>query len=591
MRTADADAVGPAATPSKRCAPVVESLLARMTLAEKIGQMVMVLNAPGFGDFTDTEALIRDHHVGSVVSHAYFGFGPADAAEHNNSLQRAAASTRLAIPILNAADFEGGVTILVSSGATDLPTQMGLGAARLPRFARSAAEITAAEALAMGFHWTFSPVADVVTTPLNGEIGVRSFGGTPALVSLLTRTQVGAYQRSGLIATAKHFPGLGGSEVNSHFDLPRVSYDRTTLERVHLPPFRAAIRAGVDTVMTGHLVVEAVDPELPATLSPRVTTDLLRRDLGFTGVIVTDSMTLGAVVDRWGIGEAAVMAVNAGADIVMEIGPTEVPLLAMQAIADAVGTGDLSAHRIDASVRRVLTLKCRYGVLEHRSVDPAEAASAVGTPENLAEAARISRRAITLVRNEGILPFDRSGGESTLVAGVTHHATVIPTPPVSHVPELAGAVARVSDGPVLTFASETEDPTDAEIAAAVELAGQADRIIVATYSAGVLADGQARLVDALRATGKPLVALSIGTPYDLARYPAVEAYVASYALSFLPTYAFAPALLNAAVEVIFGAQPGGRLPVPIDGLYPVGHGLQYRGQARGDPHDEPDDGD
>jgi beta-N-acetylhexosaminidase len=563
----------------RACAPLVENMLARMTLAEKVGQMVMVLNAPGFGDFTDTVALIRDHHVGSVVSHAYFGLGPADAAAYNNILQDAASRTRLGIPILNAADFEAGVTILVSSG-TELPTEMALGATRRSQFARTSAEITAAEARAMGFQWTFSPVADVVTTPLNGEIGVRSFGGDPHLVARLTATQVRAYQRAGLIATAKHFPGLGGSEVNSHFDLPRVTYGLEELVRTHLPPFEAAVRADVDAIMTGHVVIEAVDPELPATLSAPVTTGLLRNRLGYDGVIVTDSMTLGAVVDRWGIGEAAVMAVQAGADIVMEIGPTEVPLIALQAIASAVASGEISETRVNASVRRVLGLKCKYGVFDKPLVDPAAAAREVGTAENAAEATEISQHAITLIRNEGVLPFDAAADSVTLVAGVTHHATVIPTPPLSHVPALVAAVERVAAGSVVTWASETEEPTEAEIAAAAELAARADRIIVATYSAGVLPQAQAQLVKALLATGKPLVAIATGTPYDIAHYPDVDAYLASYALTFLPTYAFSPVLLRAAIDVVFGADPRGRLPVPIPGLYPFGHGLKYGGGVR-----------
>ncbi len=563
------------------CATRVESLVDRMTLPEKVGQMVMVLNAPAFGDFTDTATLIREHHVGSVVSHAYFGFGAADAAAYNNSLQQAAADTRLGIPILNAGDFEAGVNILVAEG-TSLPTQMGLAAARRQQAATAAAEITAQEAQALGFDWTFSPLADVVTTPLNGEGGVRTFGGETTLTSRLVAAQVRTLQREGLIATAKHFPGMGGSETNSHFDLPRVTYDRRTLEKTHLPPFRTAIRAGVEAIMTGHIVVEAIDNELPATLSRMVTTDLLRDELGFEGVIITDSMSLGAVVTRWGIGEAAVLAVEAGADIVMEIGPTEMPIAAIDAIMAAVADETITPAQVDESVSRVLALKCRYGLLDDPTVDPAATATEVGTADNVATGRELSRRGVTLVRNRGVLPFDADDGSTTLVAGMTHVGTVIPTPPLSHVPSLAAKVARVSDGPVLTWSAEGEDPTEDEIAAAVELATQADRILVATYSAGPLPAGQARLVNALLATGKPLVALATGTPYDLTAYPEVDAYVASYALTFLPTYAYSQSLLDAAVEVVFGADPGGRLPVPIGELYPFGHGLNYTGSQDND---------
>ncbi|HEX5721522.1 MAG TPA: glycoside hydrolase family 3 N-terminal domain-containing protein [Acidimicrobiia bacterium] len=558
------------------CSTRVDQLLAQMTNAEKVGQMVMVLNAPGFGDFTDTIGLIRDHQVGSVISHAYFGFGVADAASYNNSLQEAAASTRLEIPILNAADFEAGVSILVADG-TSLPTQMGLAAARRPLDTRTAAAVTAAEALALGFNWSFSPLADVLTTPLNGEGGVRTFGGKSNLTSRLVAAEVLTFQRSGLIATAKHFPGMGGSEVNSHFGLPVVAYDRTTLQRTHLPPFESAIRAGVETIMTGHIIVETLDPQLPASLSPIVTNDLLREELGFDGVVVTDSMTLGAILGRWDVDEAAVLAVKAGADIVMEIGPTDLAVFAINALLSAVDGGEITTARLDESVRRVLSLKCRYGLLDLALVNVSAAESVVGSENSLASAAELSLRGVTLVRNRGVLPFDSSAG-TTLVAGVTHPTNeVIPMPPASHVPTLAAMVEEVSEGSVLSWTAETESPTAPEIDAAVSLAADADRIIVATYSAGPLPAEQTRLVEALLATGKPLVAIATGTPYDLTEYSEVDAYVTAPALTFLPGYAFSQSLLEASIAVVFGAEPYGRLPVPIEGLYPLGHGMGYQG--------------
>jgi beta-N-acetylhexosaminidase len=327
--------------------------------------------------------------------------------------------------------------------------------------------------------------------------------------------------------------------------------------------------------MTGHIVVEAVDPDLPATLSPAVTTGLLREELGFDGVIVTDSMSLESVVQNWGFEEAAILAVKAGADIVMEIGPTIIPIIVSEAIQAAVVSGEIDEHRINASVRRVLTLKCGYGLFDRTYLAPDEAAQATGTAASLATAAEISRQAITLVKNDGVLPFDPTTAEETLVVGVTHESTVIPTPPLSHVPELAALVDAVSAGPVSSWQAATEQPSAAEIAEATALAVDADRVIVATYAAGQLPTGQAALVDALVATGTPVVALSIGTPWDVAAYPDVRAYVASYGLNFLPTYIAAPAAMRASVEVIFGEQPGGRLPVPIGNAYPFGHGLDY----------------
>lgn len=572
-QTSDTSTAPPAEGPS-RCGPQVESLIRQMSRAEKVGQMIMVLHAPAFGDYVDTAALIRDHHIGSVVSHGYW-LGAADAVAVNNALQNAAAETRLAIPILNAADFESGVRILVPDG-TSLPLPMSLGAGGRPRDAATASAITAIEARAMGFQWTFSPVSDVVTTSLNGEGGVRTFGGDPKAVADFVRAQIGAFQSNGLIATAKHFPGMGGSEVNSHFDLPRVTYDRATLERVHLRPFRAAIDAGVGAVMVGHIVVDAIDSRLPASLSRKVTTGLLRESLGFEGVIVTDSMTLGALLSRFDLGEAAVMAVNAGADIVMEIGPTEVPLIAMDAIMAALDRGEITERRVDASVRRILRLKCQSGLLGGRPIaDAAAATSVVGSATNAEVGRELARRGITLVRNDGVLPFDPTSSDDTLVVGVTHEATVITTPPLSHVPALAAAVRRVGAGTVRQFAAATEDPTAAEIAEARSQAATADRIIVATYSAGALPEGQKRLVAALRETRVPIVVVAIGTPYDLAQLGSVNAYITAYAVTFLGTYVYSDVSLDVAVEVLFGADPGGRLPVPIQGGYPIGWGLTY----------------
>jgi beta-N-acetylhexosaminidase len=563
-----------ARVPRESCRGVAQRTVNRMTLREKVGQMVMVLNAPGFGDFTDTISLIRDYGVGSVVSHAYW-IGPADAAAYNETLRAAAAQTRLGIPVLNAADFEKGAPILVGPGTTDLPSHMALGATRDLDAVAASAQITASEALALGFDWTFSPVGDVITTPANGETGTRSFGEDPELVASMTALQVETYRSSGLIPTAKHFPGMGGSETNSHFALPRVTYDRDVLEDVHLPPFEAAIAAGVDTIMTGHIVVEALDPDLPASLSRAVTTDLLREELGFDRVIITDSMSLEAIVENWGFEEAPVLAVKAGADIVMEIGPTIVPIIAIEAIHSAVEAGDIPQKQVNDSVRRVLQMKCEYGLFDRDYLGPAEAAAAVGLAEDLEMAAEISRESITLVKNDDVLPFDPDSAESTLVVGVTHEATVIPTPPLSHVPELAALVAAASEGPVSTSIAASESPTEQEIADAVAAAATADRIVVATYASGVLPPEQAALVDALVATGTPVVAISLGTPWDILAYPDVPAYLASYGLNFLPTYVPAPAALAASIDVVFGAEPGGRLPVTVGSLYAFGHGLDY----------------
>ncbi|MEU9840728.1 glycoside hydrolase family 3 N-terminal domain-containing protein, partial [Actinomadura sp. NPDC048032] len=460
-------------------------------------------------------------------------------------------------------DFEFGTTHNVREGTTPLPNAMGLGAARDPAQARDAAAVTAAEARAMGFHWNYAPVADVNTNPANPIIGVRSFGERADLVGGLVETQVRAYRRAGVIATPKHFPGHGDTETDSHLGLPSVTYDRATLDRVHLPPFRRAVAAGADAIMTAHVVVKAVDPDLPATLSEKVLTGLLRRDMGFGGVIVTDAMDMDAIDRNWGTREATVMAVRAGADVVMSTGDYAAHAQAVDALRDALRDGTLGRARVDASVRRVLGLKCRYRVFDHRYADPAAAERISGNPAFLRRALAMGVAATTLVRNEdGVLPFDPATNARTLVAGVVQTG------------EFANEVAAVARGPVTSWQAATTDPTDAEIAEAVRRARAADRILVATYSSGTLPEGQARLVRALRATGRPVAAVATGLPYDIASYPSVRAYLATYGTT-ARTRRVDLTMHRAAARVVFGAQPGGRLPVTIKGLYPYGHGLRY----------------
>ncbi|MGI5202965.1 glycoside hydrolase family 3 N-terminal domain-containing protein [Spirillospora sp. CA-108201] len=447
------------------------------------------------------------------------------------------------MPLLVSGDFEFGTTHNVREGTTPLPNAMGLGAARDPAQARAAAAVTAAETRAMGFHWNHAPVADVNTDPANPIIGVRSFGERADLVGGLVETQVRAYRRAGMIATPKHFPGHGDTETDSHLGLPAVTYDRATLDRVHLPPFRRAVAAGADAIMTAHVVVKAVDPDLPATLSPKVLTGLLRHDLAFGGLIVTDAMDMDAIDENWGTREATVMAVRAGADVVMSTGDYTAHAQAVDALAGALRDGTLSRARVDASVRRVLGLKCANRVFDHRCADPGAAERISGNPAFLRRALAMGVAAATLVRNEDrVLPFDPGSDARTLVAGVVQTAST--------------------------------DPTDAEIAEAVRLARAADRVLVATFSSGTLPAGQARLVRALQATGRPVAAVATGLPHDIASYPSVRAYLATYGTT-ARTQRVDLTMHRAAARVVFGAQPGGRLPVTIKGLYPYGHGLRY----------------
>ncbi|TDD87218.1 glycoside hydrolase family 3 protein [Actinomadura rubrisoli] len=562
-------ALAPAAQAQDRQAPPrargcdPDAYLGRMTDAEKVGQMVMAVTHDGPDGMPneETRRSLQDLKIGSVITSE--PRTPGLAARYSNQIQRWAQDTPQRLPLLVSGDFEFGTTHNVREGTTPLPNAMGLGAARDPRLAREAAAITAAEARSMGFHWNFAPDADVNTNPLNPIIGVRSFGERTDLVQQLVENQVRAYRGAGVIATPKHFPGHGDTKTDSHLGLPAVDYDRATLDRVHLPPFRGAIAAGADSIMTAHVVVKAIDPELPATLSPKLLTGVLRNELGFKGLIVTDAMDMDAIAKNWGTREATVMAVKAGADVIMSTGEYSTHVDAVGALLDALRKGELTQARVDESVRRVLALKCKYGAFDHRYVSPAAAERVSGNPGFQRRALAMGVAATTLVRNEnGMLPFDAASPARTFIAGVTQ------------VEPFAQAVDDASRGPVTRWQSATTDPTDAEIAEAVRRAGEADRVLVTTYSSGALPAGQARLVRALQATGKPVAALAIGLPYDIGSYPGVKAYVATYGTT-ARAQRIDLTMHKAAAEVIFGRQPGGRLPVTIAGLYPYGHGLHY----------------
>ena len=554
----------------------VDALCDAMTNHEKAGQMVMGLNAPGWPGISDIDQLIRDHQLGSVISCGYRSLDPASAAEQNNALQRLAGGSRLGVPLLNAGDFEQGAVSQIPSGVTDLPQQMGIGAIHDRDAAEQAARIAGVELKALGFQWTFSPAADVNLNPDNPVIGVRSFGDDPTQVAEMTAAQIRGYRAAGILSTAKHFPGHGAASVDSHLGLPLIATDRATLERIHFPPFVAAIQQGVDAVMTAHVVVPSLDPDLPATLSPRVLTDILRDELGFQGIIITDLMTMGAIATRWETEEAAVRAVLAGADIVLAGGATELPIRTIQALVRAMEDGTLAGQRVDASVRRVLAAKERLGLFERATVDAGEAALVAGSPQHLALTDDLTRRSVTLVRNEGILPFDPRADETTLVAGITNVADA-GRRLVSHVPAIAEMVRNTCTGTIVPWQAGTDDPSEAEITEAAALARTADRIMVLTYAQGALPAGQARLVRALLETNTPLVAIALGTPYDLLAYPEVRAYLACYALPFVSTYLASSRAIAAAVRVVFGQQPGGQLPVALADEYPRGHGLRYSG--------------
>lgn len=344
-------------------------LLDSMSLEEKIGQMVMV----GFEgpELTPSdEEFIGRYEIGNVI---FLGRNIVDLAQAESlthRLQEIASRRRHRVGFLLSIDQEGGVVARLTKGTTVLPGNMALGAIGSEEWASKASEVTADEMMALGFNMNLAPVLDINNNPDNPGIGVRSFGEDVSLVTRLGVASIEACQSLGVVATAKHFPGKGDVTVDSHLDLPTVAHSRERLENFEFAPFDAAIRAGVGAVMTAHVFFPAVEPEpdLPATLSRNVLTGLLREELGFEGVLITDDLFMGAIVKRYSIGEAAVRALVAGADIALLCHGRAEQAAAIEAILDAARVGKISRERVDESVGRILRLKDRFGLLDPRQV-------------------------------------------------------------------------------------------------------------------------------------------------------------------------------------------------------------------------------
>lgn len=467
------------------------------------------------------------------------------------------------LPLLVAADVERSVSMRIRRGAVPLPSAMAIGATGSAADARFAGELTARECRGLGIHWAFAPTADVNNNPDNPIINTRSFGEDPAKVGELVAAFIEGARSGGVLTTVKHFPGHGDTAVDTHLQLATVPGDRARLDAVELVPFRRAIAAGVDSVMVGHIALPALDSTgTAATLSKPITTDLLRGELGFRGLIVTDAMEMKGVRAAWD-GEAIVRAVQAGADVVLL--PRD-PAVAIAAIARAVREGQITEERLDESVLRVLGLKERLELHRERRAAARALANAVGRPEDILRAAEIARRSITLVRNEGgVLPLHAdeplrflhlvlsSDTRDESIRGAIERAlgAYVPTTSINLGPEVSEETAK-------RILEAVPSHTHVIVSAFAKVAsskGTAD-----------MSPSHAKLIETLLDAGRPVVIVSYGSPYLLRQFPRAPVYLAAYGS--------AQSSQSAAVGALFGEFPvGGKLPVTLPGLYDRGHGI------------------
>ncbi|MFF1543927.1 glycoside hydrolase family 3 protein [Streptomyces sp. NPDC058291] len=563
-----------------------EALLSRMTLREKVGQVFVsrvhghsatapdpadaAANLADFGVRTAAELLAR-YRLGGIV---YFAWAhntrdPRQIAELSDGLQRASLGQPRGLPVLISTDQEHGVVCRVGRPATLFPGAMAIGAGGDRADARTLGLLAGRELRAMGIRQDYSPVADVNVNPANPVIGVRSFGAAPDAVAALVAAEIEGYQAAGVAATAKHFPGHGDTAVDSHTGFPVITHTREAWEALDAPPFRAAIAAGVDSLMTAHIVVPSLDASGdPATLSRPVVTGLLRERLGFDGVVITDALDMAGVRTRYGDDRVPVLALRAGVDQLLNPPKLDV---AWNAVLNAVRSGELTEERLDESVLRVLRLKERLGLFDAPYGSVADVGRTVGAPAHLAAADRLAERTTTLLVNEGrLLPLSPRTHPRILVLGADPASPTATTGPPTEV--LAAALTAL--GFTATALSTGTDPTPETITRAAAAAEGADAVVVTTYE--VTADSaQSTLVRRLAAAGRPVVTAAVRNPYDVAHLP--------FAQACLATYCWTDVELRAAARVIAGAvPPRGRLPVPVrraddpaQVLYPIGHGLTY----------------
>ncbi|HEY7717714.1 MAG TPA: glycoside hydrolase family 3 protein, partial [Pedococcus sp.] len=463
----------------------VSAVLRRMTPEQKVGQLFVQQvygsdattpdprNLPLYGVASPAE-VVQKYHLGGVIYFAWTDSvkNPDQITALSNGLQKAAVLDRdgAHVPLQVAIDQEQGVVTRIGPPATQFPGSMALGAGRSTADARTAAAITGEELRAMGVNTNFAPVADTNVNPLNPVIGTRSFSSDPALAASMVAAQVKGYQRDGRVAaSAKHFPGHGDTATDSHVAFPVITHTREQWEELDAPPFKAAIAEGIDMIMTAHLAFPALDDSGdPATLSRPILTGLLREELGFDGVIITDALEMKGVREKYGDAEVAVRALEAGADqLLMTPAMDE----AYAAVLAAVRSGRIPAGDLDAKVRRVLELKKDRGILTRPFADPRKVSTVVGSPEHLAAADAVTDRTTTLVtNNDNVLPL-AVGGKRVLVAG--YGATVTSTL----------AEAFTAKGATTTVKETGTAPTDAKIAEAVAAAQDSDVVVVTTMKA------------------------------------------------------------------------------------------------------------
>lgn len=569
--------------------------LHKMSVEEKVGQLFMIWTRAEFLNADSaTYQQLRDemtkYHVGSFAMTVpyeppfLYKSGPYEAAELLNRLQ-----SDSKLPLLIAADFELGVSNRLR-GATGFPNAMAIGASGQTKYAEDFGRITAEEARAIGVHWNFFPVADVNSNPDNPIINTRSFGEDPQQVSDFVAAYIRGAHSAGMLVTAKHFPGHGDTATDSHLGTAKVTGNRERLDAVELPPFRKAIESGVDSIMIAHVTVPALDPNpnAVASVSPAIVTGLLKHQLHFQGLVITDALDMGALTRLYSanLGQEAVDAFKAGNDVLLI--PPDLDV-AYRGVLAAVGSGEISESRLDESVLKILKTKASLGLHKARAVDISALDKAVGTPEHIVDGQQIADAGVTLVRqNRAVLPLTKTGTNSNglpyqdavevrnrlvvvvftddvrLDAGRAFERQIKSRVPDANVIYADPALAAAMAPDVLNAVQQA-----GKVVVAVYASPTAGRVVQAngvTRNSVALPQASAELLHRMLASaGQKTVVLAMGNPYLARDFPEVQNY--------LCTFSAAPVSELSAVKALFGEiEIHGRLPVTIPGIAPRGTG-------------------
>lgn len=539
----------------------VESKLASMTLREKIAQMIITRSDgfaldPNSAEFKRLTNLIVNEKIGGVI---FFKGNSVQQTELTNTLQSFSGT-----PLLISADYERGTGMRLNDGSI-FPSNMALGATRNPELAYKMGFQIAKECRTIGVHQNYAPVADINNNSLNPIINVRSYGEDPQLVSSMSEEFIRGLQDGNVIATAKHFPGHGDTDIDSHNDLPVLNFSKERLDNLELIPFKNAIQKGVKSVMIAHLSLPALEKEsgVPASLSRNIVENLLIDELKFKGLIVTDALNMAGVVNHFSTEEVALRCVNAGIDLIlMPQGET----VTIDAIEYAVNNGTVSPDRIETSARKILNAKNWLKLDQYKDADVSSVPSVVNSSEAQAISQQIADESLTLVKNKGdILPFSNPSEKSCLIISLNNGN------------EKANSdyfLARFNDFnkfKSVSFYDLTGDITDSQ--EIINDSKEYDIIVVPIYAKVKIKTGtvglpqsQTDLINSLVSEGKKVAVISFGNPYLIQGFPEVDSYICAYA--------DAETSINSSINSIYGTiKFKGRLPVSISNEYKFGDGI------------------